>query len=150
MIRKASIRDARQIQELINVYASKNLMLFRSLNEIYEFIRDYWIYEENKKIIACCALHMVGWKSLSEIKSLAVAKKRQKKGIGKKLVEICLKEAKELKSKQVFALTYVPDFFRKLGFKRISKLKLPHKIWSECYKCPKFPKCNEEAMLKKV
>ena len=150
VLRKAVISDAQHIQKLINAYAAKNLMLARSLNEIYDSIRDFWVYEENKKIIACCALHVVGWESLSEVKSLAVAAARQKRGIGRTLVATCLKEAKDLKVKDVFVLTYVPRFFKKLGFKRIAKSKLPHKIWSECYKCPKFPHCGEEALIKKL
>ena len=148
--RKAAIHDAAQIQKLINAYASRNLMLMRSLSEIYETIRDFWVCEENKKIIACCALHVVGWESLSEIKSLAVSKTRHKRGIGRHLVETCLKEAKNLKVKHVFVLTNTPQFFRKLGFKRIAKAKLPHKIWTECYKCAQFPNCCEEALIKKV
>lgn len=147
-IRKAVISDAKHIQKLINGYASKNLMLPRSLNEIYEALRDFWVCEENKKIIACCALHVVGWESLSEIKSLAVARSHHKKGIGAALINTCLNEAKALEVKNVFVLTYVPRFFKKFGFKKISKAKLPHKIWSECYKCPKFPNCGEEALMK--
>jgi amino-acid N-acetyltransferase len=150
MIRKANINDAKQIQTLINSYASKNLMISRSLDQIFENIRDFWVYGEGKKIIACCALHVVGWESLAEIKSLAVNRLRQKNGIGRKLVETCLNEAKDLKIKNVFALTYVPNFFKKFAFRMTSKEKLPHKIWSECCKCPKFPGCEEEAVIKKI
>lgn len=150
IFRKAAINDAAEIQKLINAYASRNFMLARSLSEIYETIRDFWVAEENKKIIACCALHVVGWESLSEIKSLAVSKPRQKKGIGTRLVEICLEEAKKLKVRSVFALTNTPAFFRKLGFKKISKARLPHKIWTECYKCSQFPNCCEEAFIKRA
>lgn len=149
-IRKARVSDAKHIQKLINGYAARDLMLARSLNEIYDSIRDFWVAEENKKIIACCALHVVGWNSLSEIKSLAVAKSKHKKGIGAELVQTCLDEARSMKLKYVFVLTYVARFFRKFGFKKISKAKLPHKIWSECYKCSKFPNCNEEALMKEL
>jgi len=150
MIRKAKINDAKQMHSLINYYAAKNLMLSRSLNEIYENIRDFWVYKENKKIIGCCGLHIVGWENLAEIKSLAVDKRRQKKEIGKNMVDNCLKEAKELNVKNIFVLTYAPNFFKKFGFKKISKRKLPHKVWTECYKCPKFPNCDEEALIKKI
>lgn len=147
-IRKADINDTKQIQGLINFYAERNLMISRSLNEIYENIRDFWVFQEKKKIIGCCGLHVIGWEQLAEIKSLAVDKTKQKKGIGKSLVKVCLDEAKDLKIKKVFALTYVPRFFKKLGFKRISKSNLPHKIWAECCNCPKFPGCEEEALIK--
>jgi len=150
MIRKAKINDAKQMHSLINYYAAKNLMLSHSLNEIYENIRDFWVYKEGRKIIGCCGPHIVGWENLAEIKSLAVDKRRQKKEIGKNMVDNCLKEAKELNVKNIFVLTYAPNFFKKFGFKKISKRKLPHKVWTECYKCPKFPNCDEEALIKKI
>lgn len=149
-IRKANINDTKQIQALINIFANDDLMLPRSLNEIYENIRDFWVYQENNKIMGCCGLHVIGWNNLAELKSLAVIKLKQKQGIGRSLVESCLKEAKELKIKKVFALTYVPGFFKKFGFKKISKTKLPHKIWAECCNCPKFPGCQEEALTKNI
>lgn len=149
MIRKARIKDIKQIQNLINFFAQQNLMLPRSLNELYENLRDFWIYEEDNKIIACCALH-VSWEDLAEIKSLAVRKNRQKIGIGSQLINICLKEAKELGVKRIFALTFKPEFFKQFGFKRIKNTSLPHKIWAECINCPKFPNCKEVGMLKKL
>lgn len=150
MIRKATIRDVPQIFRLINGFATKNLMIQRSLNELYENIRDFWVFVEGNTIIACCALHVVGWQRLAEIKSLAVKRNRQRMGIGTQLVETCIKEAKTLGIKFIFALTYTPSFFKTLKFKRIPKSKLPHKIWSECYKCPKFPCCEEEALVRAV
>jgi amino-acid N-acetyltransferase len=145
MIRKATIDDIKDMQELINFYAKADRMLPRSLNELYENIRDFFVYEEGGKISGCCALH-VAWENLAEIKSLAVEESKQKKGIGVMLVKEALSDAKKLKVKRVFALTYVPLFFEKLGFKRIEHAELPHKIWSECIKCVKFPDCAENAL----
>lgn len=150
MIKKANISDAKQIHSLINLYAAKNLMLPRSLNEIYDNIRDFWVCAENNRIIGCCGLHMIGWDNLAEIKSLAVAKNKQKKGIASELIDSCLKEAKQFKVRNIFVLTYVPNFFKRFGFKKISKTRLPHKIWTECCQCPKFPKCDEEALIKSI
>ncbi len=149
MIRKAKISDIKQIQNLINAFAKKDLMLPRSLNELYENIRDFWVAEENKKVIACCALH-ISWDDLAEIKSLAVAKNRRGRGIGKELVLICLNEAIALGAKRVFALSYKPEFFQKLGFRKIKNSELPHKIWAECINCCKFPNCQEVALLKNL
>ncbi len=148
-IRKAEIKDIKQIQSLINAFAKKDLMLPRSLNELYESLRDFWVAEENQKIIGCCALH-ISWDDLAEIKSLAVKKERQANGIGKELVYACLKEAEELGAKKVFALTYKQEFFEKFGFKKIKNSCLPHKIWAECINCCKFPNCQEVAMVKKI
>jgi len=145
MIRKATIEDIKEIQELINFYAKQDKMLPRSLNELYENIRDFFVYEESGKILGCCSLH-IAWENLAEIKSLAVQEASQKKGIGEMLVKQALEDAKKLKVKRVFALTYAPVFFEKLGFRRIEHAELPHKIWSECIKCVKFPDCEENAL----
>lgn len=147
MIRKAKIKDVKQIQGLINYFAKQDLMLPRSLNELYETLRDFWVAEEDKKIVGCCALH-ISWEDLAEIKSLAVEKDRQRKGIGKELIEVCIKEAKQVGAKKIFVLTYKPEYFKKFGFKRVKHTDLPHKIWAECINCPKFPNCQETALLK--
>jgi len=149
LIRKANVNDVKKIQKLIGHYAKRERMLPRSLNELYENIRDFFVYAEGNNIYGCCALH-VDWEDLSEIKSLAVANSKSGKGIGKKLLAHCLKEAKALKVKKVFALTYIPSFFEPFGFKIVDKKELPHKIWSECIKCVYFPGCKEIAMLKEV
>jgi len=146
MIRKATACDVKKIQALINSYAKKDLMLARSLNELYENLRDFFIYEENGRAIGCCALH-VCWQDLAEIKSLAVEPRYRQKGIGAKLLGAAKDEARELGIAKIFALTYVPDFFKKQGFRRADKAKLPQKIWGECIKCVKFPDCDETALV---
>lgn len=151
MIRKALVKDAKKIQVLVNFFASQDLMMPRSLNEIYENIRDFWVsIDDNKKITGCVALHIVGWENLAEIKSLAVERKNQRKGLGAELVSACLKEAKGLKIGRVFALSYHPKFFKKSGFKIVAKSRLPHKIWAECCNCPKFPNCREIALIRRI
>ena len=149
MIRKARIKDIKQIQELISCFAKQDVMLPRSLNELYECIRDFWVYEDKGKLAGCAALH-ISWDDLAEIKSLAVAKNNQGKGIGRDLVLACLQEAKIMGAKKIFVLTYKPEFFKKLGFKKIQHAALPHKIWAECINCCKFPNCQEIALLKNL
>ena len=147
MIRKAKIKDIKKIQELIAYFAKLDVMLPRSLNELYENIRDFWVYEEKSKLLGCAALH-ISWDDLAEVKSLAVAKKCQGKGIGQDLVSACLAEAEVMGARKIFVLTYKPEFFKKLGFKKIKHDALPHKIWAECINCCKFPNCQEIALLK--
>ena len=122
-------------------------MMPLSLNELYENIRDFWVYEDKGMVVACAALH-ISWDDLAEIKSLAVAKNKQGKGIGRDLAVACLAEAKVMGAKKIFVLTYKPEFFKKLGFKRIKQSDLPHKIWAECINCSKFPNCREIPLLK--
>jgi amino-acid N-acetyltransferase len=145
-IEKARINDATQMHELINYFADKGEMLARSLSEIYENIRDYFVVREGGRVIACAALR-VSWADLAEIKSVAVAEESQRQGIGDRLIEVCLKEAKELGISTVFCLTYKPAFFKRFGFSQIDKMELPHKIWAECFRCPKFPNCDEIALI---
>ena len=145
-VEKARISDATQMHKLVNYYADRGEMLARALSEIYENIRDYFVVKQGERVIACAALH-VNWSDLAEIKSVAVAEDSQKQGIGDQLVEACLKEAKELGIPTIFCLTYKPAFFEKLGFSQVDKMELPQKVWSECYRCPKFPNCDEVALF---
>lgn len=145
-IRKAKITDVKQIQKFVNEFAKKEEMLPRALNELYEGLRDFVIYEDSGIIKGVCALRIL-WEDLAEIRSLAVKETDQRQGIGKSLVRKCLKEAADLGISRVFALTYQPDFFKTLGFREIDKAKLPQKIWGDCLKCPKFPECDEHAVI---
>ena len=145
-VEKARIQDVPQIHQLINYFADKDEMLPRPLSEIYENIRDYFVIRKGEQVIACAALHIM-WSDLAEIKSVAVAKDSQRQGIGARLIEACLKEAKGLGIPTVFCLTYKPAFFEKFNFSQIDKMELPRKIWTECYRCPKFPDCDEVALI---
>jgi amino-acid N-acetyltransferase len=146
MIRKARLRDVQEIQQLIKRYSTRGEMLPRSLSELYDNIRDIFVSIQSRKVVGICALH-VCWEDLAEIRSLAVEEKNRKEGIGTKLVKACLEEARVLGVKRVFALTYRPDFFERVGFKRVDKSVLPHKIWTDCLKCVKFPDCDEIAVV---
>lgn len=145
MIRRAAIADVKSIQSLINYYADKKLMLARSLSELYENIRDFWVKEDAGDVVGCAAMHIM-WEDLCEVKSLAVAEAHQKKGLGSALVRTCVEEAKSLGLPRMFTLTYQVEFFEKVGFKRVGKESLPHKIWAECVRCPRFPDCDEIAL----
>lgn len=141
-IRRAVLADVPEIQKLINYFAAKDWMLPRSLNHLYENIRDYYVAEDKGRMVGCAALHIV-WGDLGEVNSLAVRESHKGRGTGRALVSRCLAEARSLGIRRVFALTYVPKFFRKCGFSRIAKSKLPQKIWSDCLNCHKFPDCGE-------
>ncbi|MFH0925611.1 MAG: N-acetyltransferase [bacterium] len=149
ILRKASIKDVQQIKNLVNRFATTGKMLPLSLHEIYDYLRNFWIYEEKKEIVATCAL-FICWDDLAEIRSLAVLKKFWQRGIGTKLVNVALSEAKALSINKVFVLTYKTDFFEKLGFNKIDKSDLPHKVWASCLKCSKFPGCDEIAMIRSI
>jgi amino-acid N-acetyltransferase len=147
MIRKARMGDVKAIQKLIAEYARKGDMLPRSLSEIYENLRDYFVcLEDGGEVIGSAAIHIM-WEDLAEVRSLAVRDGHKSKGVGTKLVEACISEAIVLGITRLFALTYRPEFFEKLGFVRVEKSELPQKIWTDCLKCSKFPDCDEVALV---
>jgi amino-acid N-acetyltransferase len=145
-VEKAKIGDAAQMHKLINEFARRQEMLPRALSEIYENIRDYVVVREDDTVVGCVALH-VSWADLAEIKSLAVADNYQSRRIGLALVNTCIEEARELGINTIFCLTYKPAFFEKCGFVPIDKSQLPRKVWGECYRCPKFPDCDEVPLI---
>ncbi len=143
---KARVSDVPQMHKLINSIADKGEMLARSLSEIYENVRDYFVVRQGERVIACVALH-VSWSDLAEIKSLVVAEDCQRQGVGARMMEACIREAKELGIPTIFCLTYKPALFEKFGFSQVDKAELPRKVWGECYRCPKFPDCDEVALI---
>lgn len=146
IIRKAKISDIGTIFELVNDFAKQGLMLPKSQIDLYESIRDFFVIEIDNKVVACGALK-VFLDDLAEIRSLATNKDFQKMGLGKMITQKLLDDAKELGIKKVFTLSYQVDFFKKQGFALIKKEELPQKIWRDCYKCPKFPNCDENALI---
>ncbi len=146
MLRKAEIKDVKEIQKLLTHFANRGDMLSRSLSELYEAIRDFYICEEEGRLLGTAALHIV-WEDLAEIRSVAVSEEAGRKGVGTQLVQACLDEAREIGLKRVFCLTYKPNFFGKFGFRIVDKSELPHKVWGDCMKCVKFPDCDEIAMV---
>ena len=149
IIEKAKVSDVPYLHKLINDFADRGEMLPRALSELYEYIRDFYVAREGNKVVACGALH-VNWADMAEIKSLAVSKENQNKGLGKDIINTCINEAKELGISTVFCLTYKPYVFEKFGFQQVDKSTLPQKVWAECFRCPKFPNCDEIAMIFKT
>lgn len=146
MIRRARIEDVKEIQKLINGFAKRHRIIQRSLNDLYDNIRDIFVYESGGRIRGTLSLH-VSWEDLAEIRSLAVSKPSQGRGIGKALIKAALRDAAVLGINRVFSLTYIPGYFHKLGFRDIDKSQLPSKIWTDCLNCPLFPECDEEAVI---
>ena len=149
MIKKVDIGDIRKIHTMVNNAASRGEMLPRPLGELYDNLRDYFVYEEGGTIIGTAALHIC-WEDLAEIRSLIVAESERKKGVGRALINACIDEARGYGINKIFLLTYQVDFFERCGFKRADKKVFPQKIWSDCVKCPKFPECDEIAMMLEI
>ena len=154
LIRDARMGDVKNIYNLLQHFAAQDLLLGRSLSALYDQVRDFKVAVVNEeegfgeeRLAGACALHIC-WEDLAEIRSLAITEEFQGLGIGRQLVEVCWQEAIHFGINRVFTLTYQPDFFRRLGFEDIDKSELPHKVWSDCIQCSKFPDCNEEALIR--
>lgn len=147
MTRSATVQDVPAIAALISTYAQRGLMLFRSHAELYEAVRDFHVAEVDGRVAGIGALEIV-WADLAEVRSLAVDAAAQGQGLGRALVEAVVEEARRLKIRRVFALTYEEKFFAKLGFVVVDKAALPLKVWSACIKCPKRDGCDEIAMVR--
>jgi len=148
-VRKARVSDVPRIREMVNDCAREGKMLPLSLSEVYDRLRDFFVFEEAGEVVGCGALHVV-WEDLAEVRSLAVSEGARGRGIGRALFAACVGEAPGLGVRRVFTLSFVPEFFTKLGMVETPKESLPHKVWADCVKCPHFPNCDEVALIAEV
>ncbi|MBI4873119.1 MAG: N-acetyltransferase [Acidobacteria bacterium] len=149
LARKARMSDVPRLLSLINGYAAKGIMLPRTEFETSENIRDFTVVQCGQELAACGALHFYS-PNTAEVRSVAVREGMQGRGVGKVLVDALEAEAREFGLKSVFAFTYVPGFFRKLGYIEVDRGELPLKAWKDCMRCPKFQCCDEIAMVKRL
>ena len=147
MIRNATIHDVPSISDIINSHAELGKMLFKSYAQLFESLRDFAVYEDDGRVVGCVALSII-WADLAEVRSLAVDNDCRGKGIGSKLTQWCIDEARRLQIRKIMSLTYEQRFFEKLGFEVVNKDTLPLKVWSDCVRCPKRDGCDEIAMVR--
>jgi len=148
-LRKARIGDVKTIHRMIIISAGKGEVLPRALMDIYGSLRDFFVYvdEETVTIAGICAMNII-WENLAEVRSLYVEEGYRNRGIGRNLVEACISEAITLQLYRIFTLTYKKDFFVHLGFKEVERSSLSEKIFSDCFRCSKYPDyCDEVAMV---
>ena len=160
VIEKAQVRDVEEILELVNAYAARNLMLPRGPQYMYENIRDFVIASDSNVpvysltetrevlnlIVACGSLHVL-WEDIAEIRALASHPDYQHLGLGSKIVEYMIEEARQLGIRRLYTFTLTEDFFKTLGFSRQNRSELPPKVWGECSRCPKYFRCDEIGMV---
>ncbi len=141
------MRDIAPMLEVINAYAAKGIMLPRTEFEMSENMRDFSVVYSGKDLLGCGALHFYS-PTMGEVRSLAVAERAKTMGVGRLVVDTLVKEAVEYELDAVFAFTYVPGFFAKVGFDEVERGELPLKAWKDCLRCPKFQSCDEIAVLR--
>ena len=145
--RTATFRDVESIHKIVNGYAEQGLMLARSRNSIYETLRDFVLAEDQGEVVGVGALHLV-WDELAEIRAMAISPDYAGKGIGYKIVQQLMEDARKLGVDTLFTLTYQAGFFAKSGFYEVPKEQLSQKVWKDCINCSKFPNCDEIAMVR--
>lgn len=148
-IRKAGVGHIGELLKLINSYAGQGVMLPRTEFEVVENLRDFTIICAGERLLACGALHFYT-PVMAEIRSLAVQPDSQGRGLGRALVGALEEEARAFGLEAVFAFTYIPRFFRKLGYLEVDRADLPLKAWKDCLRCPKFQCCDEIALMKRL
>ncbi|HEX7593550.1 MAG TPA: GNAT family N-acetyltransferase [Anaerolineae bacterium] len=148
-LRAAALADAQAISALVNLGEREGQLLPRSLDSICASIGD-WIVAENHKRITGCGSLLEMSPVLSEVRSLAVAPEYRKYGIGGKIVNALVDEARVRGIPTVFALTRAVPFFEKQGFSITDKENFPEKVWRDCIICPVRFACDEVAMVRSV
>ena len=148
-LRKAVLSDIPAITAMVNAYAAQGVMLPRTDFELAESIRDFTVAYRGSELVGCGALRIYTPLS-AEVRSLAVSPEEKGSGIGRQVVEALAAEAEQLGLESLFAFTYVPGFFAKLGFGEVDRGELPLKAWKDCLRCPKFKACDEIAVLKRL
>lgn len=145
--------DVPDIHRLITHHAELNRMLFRSHADLYEHLRDFIVAVEpvdgRDHVVGCAALELV-WRDLAEIKSLAVDESCRGRGIGSQLVTETVESGRRLGLQRVFALTRERKFFENLGFQVVDRATLPHKVWTDCVRCPLQENCDEIAVVREL
>ncbi len=149
IIRKAIQKDAERISKLVSLGEREGQLLPRTLEGIRNSIDDWLVAEESGAIIGCAAVYEMG-PTLSEIRSLAVAPGYRRNGVGAKIVEALIEEARARAIPMVFALTRAVSFFEKLGFAVTVKEDFPEKVWRDCLICPVQDACDEVAVVRPV
>ena len=144
---KPTVADITKMQDIVKEEVLSGKILLRTEDEMATTIRSYTVVEVDGKMAGFTATHIHSPR-LAEVRSLVVSKDFRGLKLGKKLVEACIKEAKESGIQQLLSLTYEQGFFESCGFRVISKEEIPeHKIWADCIRCKHFPICDEIAMV---
>ncbi|MCH2176402.1 MAG: SlyX family protein [Lentisphaeria bacterium] len=140
-IRKMTLQDVSEVSEILRHYAKLAVLLWRNEEDIIEHLESFWVLTDTGRVVGCIALQDYGY-GLYELRSLAIHKDYQGKGLGKRIVEHAKDYVKGL-SGELFALTRKVDFFKKCGFLVVDREKFPQKVWKDCQLCPKKDCCDE-------
>ena len=146
-LRPARLADVGAMEVLMAPFVATGDLLPRSNYDLCRHIKEYVLAEAaDGSIVGTASLKVYSTK-LAEIAGLAVREDQQGRGVGKKLVEALLVDARAMGLDEVFGLTRKPLFFLRLGFTVVQKEeRFPLKVWADCTRCPRQDACDEVAV----
>jgi amino-acid N-acetyltransferase len=145
-IRSARVEDLETIQTFITNLGSDGSLLPRSSSNLLHYLRDFRVaVDGNGRLIGCGALQLVN-DCLAEIRSIAVDPAWRGSGIGSRIVQALLRDARRIRIARVFCLTRRLTFFGRLGFVPVPMERFPEKVWNDCRLCSRRDACDETAM----
>lgn len=148
VIRKPRLTEIVVMKALLDEAAAEGQVLPRRLAEMFENARDFFVYVDSTGVVGgLTALH-IDLVDLAEVRSLVVRADLRGAGIGRRLVEAALEEARQMEIERVYTFTRIPEFFARLGFIEVDRAELPYKAFKDCLQCPLFPGCDETALIR--
>ncbi|OPZ26946.1 MAG: Amino-acid acetyltransferase [Lentisphaerae bacterium ADurb.BinA184] len=145
-IRRARAAEAPALAGLMDAPAAAGLILPRTPAELAASIAAFLVAEADGRAVGCVALRDYG-AGLCEVRSLVVCPECMGRGLGSRLVAAAVSRARRQHAHSVFALTYHPRLFERLGFQTVAKEQFPQKVWADCRKCRKRHHCDEIAVF---
>ena len=123
-VRAARTSDVKAIQEIRAPFVESRVLLGHESVSLYEAVQEYQVaVDKNDQVIGAGALHVM-WEDLAEVRSVVVREDAHGRGVGHRIIDSLLENAKTLGVKRVFCLTFEVDFFGKHGFVPVSDVPL--------------------------
>lgn len=144
-VRRAEPADAQELHALLENFVRPGMLLPRTLKQVYQSIRDFIVVVDRGRIVGAGALKIYS-ATTAEIGALAVADDHQGTGLGGRVVETLVHDARALGLQRVFALTLRDRFFHRLGFETVPITEFPEKIAADCVGCARRTACIEIAV----
>ena len=156
LVRAATLADAETIFATIG--RNTDMLVPRSMGSVVENIDRFVVAECDGSMAGCAAYQIhpeIGDAEAAtvEIVSLVVVSAFRRRGIGRLLVEAVIEGARRFRPGEVIALTFTPEFFATLGFAKVPKTEIMHKLYTGCINCTKHMNpytCPEVAMRRRL
>ena len=130
IIRRARTADVRGIRDLVAPLADRRVLVSKEAVTYFESLQEFRVAELDGRIVGCGALHVM-WEDLAEIRTLAVAGDMLGTGLGGRLLEELVDDARQIGVERLFCLTFEVGFFRRHGFTEIEGQAVSAEVYAE-------------------